>query len=301
MQVVTTPPRIRRRPSNVHKGHAGRVLVIGGSRFMSGAPILTARGALRAGAGLVRVAVPQSVHTIAAGMMPEVMTMSLRETTTGGLAPSALETLRDPLAWADAVVVGPGCAQDEATFELLREIVSTCRSAIVLDADGLNAWAGQFEALKSPSEALVLTPHEGEAGRLLQRHPRDIETDRTGAAMALAQGSGALAVLKGPGTLVTDGRRMYRNGSGGPVLACAGSGDVLAGILAAFLAGGEPASPFEDACVSVYIHGLAGDVAASRASGGESIDRGVLSSEIADGVPEALAQLLEEAGTLHDE
>ncbi len=305
MEIVTTPPRIRRRPSNVHKGRAGRVLVIGGSRFMSGAPVLAARGALRAGAGLVRVAVPQSIHTIAASMMPEVMTMALRETTSGGLAPSAMETLRDPLAWADAVVVGPGCAQDEQTFELLREIVNTCPSSVVLDADGLNAWAGQLATLKSPAKTLVLTPHEGEAARLLQRHARDVETDRTGAALALATGSGTLAVLKGPGTLVTDGRRMYRNGSGGPVLACAGSGDVLAGVVAAFLAAEEPEQPFNGVCAAVFVHGVAGAVAAARVSGrganGEPVDRGVLSSEIADGVPEALSQLLEEAGTLHDE
>jgi NAD(P)H-hydrate epimerase len=171
---------------------------------------------------------------------------------------------------------------------LLRTLPSTIPAPLVLDADGLFAWAGRAQGLATRKAPTVLTPHEGEAGRLLGVGAEAVRSGREAAATRLANLAGAVVVLKGPGTLVTDGSRCFRCSTGGPSLATGGTGDVLAGIVAAFLAAPERpgGDAFGAACAAVHLHGLAGDRAAGTS------DRGVLASEVADAVPRALAAWL---------
>ncbi len=259
---------------------------------MRGAPALTGLGALRAGAGLVRIAVPRSIQGDLAVMLPEATTAGLPETRAGALSYAAREEIESLIPSWDALVLGPGIARGDGTGKLVRKLARTTGLPTIVDADGLFALGTKLERLRERKAALVLTPHEGEAARLLGTTSADVKASRESAAVAIAERSGATVVLKGPGTLVTDGARCYVCTKGGPHLASGGTGDVLAGVVGAFLAG-LPATggePFAATCAAVYAHALAGDLAAGR------LDRGVLASEVADAVPEAVATLLRSAG-----
>jgi NAD(P)H-hydrate epimerase len=265
------------------------VLVVGGSRDLSGAPALVALGALRAGAGLVRVAVPRSVQGIVAGHRMEALTAGLEEDDDGALVPAALERIRALAEEADVVAIGPGAGRAPGTRRLLRSVVTDVRRPMVVDADALFAWNEDLAALGSRREATVLTPHEGEAARLLGTTAEAIRKDRDGSARRLVQaaaGRGAVvAVLKGNRTIVTDGERTHRNETGGPVLASGGTGDVLCGIVAALMASPE-IEAYEATCIGVWAHGQA----ALRVASGR--DRGILASEVADALPAVLATLV---------
>jgi len=283
---IDEPPFLPPRANDANKVTTGRVLVVGGSRSLAGAPAMAGLGALRAGAGLVKIAVPGSIQDLVAGFHPEATTTGLPENPEGGLGTAAIETLRTLVAGWDAVVLGPGAGRHAATLRVVREFALGAQRPLVMDADGLFAWNEQLEALRARSAPVVLTPHEGEAARLLGVTSEAVRTDREAAAMQIARSSGHVAVLKGPGTLVTDGTRMFRNRTGGPVLASGGTGDVLAGIAGAFLAQMETngLDAFESACLAVHVHGAAADLLA------QTIDRGVLATEIAAAVPRALAE-----------
>jgi len=287
MDVITAPPALPDRPHDANKVSAGRVLVVGGSRDMAGAPAMAGLGALRAGAGLVRVAVPESLQRAVASYAPEFTSAGLPEEPGGTLGESALETL-GPMAQAwDVVVLGPGLGRSPGTGPLIRTFTSTVDRPLVLDADGLYAWNERVAELRARSAPTVLTPHEGEAARLLGSTSADIRADRRAAAARLAKESGAVVVLKGPDTIVTDGETLYVNPTGGPVLATGGTGDVLAGAAGALLAqaAAHAMTPFQATCIAVYVHGAAADhVAAGR-------DRGLLATELAGGIPDALAAL----------
>ena len=284
MKRLRSVPRLRARPTDANKATVGRVLVVGGSSSLVGAPAMAGLGALRGGAGLVQVAVPGSIQATVAGFRPEVTTLGLPETRAGGLGASAGPVLRTLVAGWDSVVLGPGAGRAPATVRLLRTFTLAADRPLVLDADGLFAWNRDVKALRARSLATLLTPHEGEAGRLLGVTSDEIRADREAAAARIAEESGAVVVLKGPGTLVTDGQRMYRNRTGGPVLATGGTGDVLAGLAGALLAGrgADGLDPFEAACVAVHAHGEAATTVA------QGRDRGLLATELADGIPEAL-------------
>ena len=250
---------------------------------MSGAPALAGLGALRAGAGLVKVAVPGEIQSTVAGYRPELITQGLPQTRGGALGAGALPVLRTLVADWDAVVLGPGMGRAPSTLSLVRTFTREVDLPLVLDADALFAFRGDLARLKKRKAPTVLTPHEGEAARLSETTSDDIRSDRPAAAGALAEASNAVIVLKGPGTLVTDGARLYRNTTGGPVLATGGSGDVLSGVIAALLASGLDA--LGAGCAGAYVHGLAADKVAGRR------DRGLLASELADGIPDALLAL----------
>lgn len=265
----------------------GRVLIVGGSANMAGAPALAGLGALRAGAGLVKVAVPRPVQATVAGFLREVTTAGLPAGRTGGLGAAAGPIAREMLTGWDALVLGPGAGRAPATARVIRTLSLGAAVPLVLDADGLHAWNERGEGLQKRKAPTVLTPHEGEAARLLGLTSEDIRSDREGMAARLALACGAVVVLKGPGTLVTDGTRLYRNRNGGPVLATGGTGDVLAGIMGALLAQLEAnrTDAFQAACAAVHVHGASADqVAGAR-------DRGLLASELAAKVPEALSGL----------
>ena len=253
---VRRVPRLPRRAVDAHKGSFGTVMVIAGSDSMLGAAILCARGALRGGAGLVRAMLPAALRAPFFVAVPAATTV-IRP------SGSSRTRVRQALAGADAVVIGPGLAVTAASRRLVRAVLQVATVPVVIDADALNAMAPLRAPLPGEADKVIL-PHVGEAGRLLARDREDIQRDRAGSVAELAQRSGALAVLKGAGTLVTDGQRLYQNETGNPGLATGGSGDVLAGLLGALLAQGM--TPFDATCLAVHSHGAAGDLLAERLS-----------------------------------
>jgi NAD(P)H-hydrate epimerase len=281
------PPPLPPRPVDAHKASVGRVLVVGGSLGMAGAPALAARGALRAGAGLVTVAVPRPVQATVAGFLPEVMTVGLSCGADGELDASADEGLRPHLERVHVVVLGPGLGRAPAVEDFVLALARRVERPIVLDADALYALRGRLAELAARTAPTVLTPHEGEAAVLLGEKPGEASAPREAWARRIALAAHGICVLKGPGTLVSDGTRVVRNTTGGPVLATGGTGDVLAGVVAAMLAG-LPATggdAFGATCLAVHLHGRAGDRCAAVRG-----DRGTLASEVADELPNAIAE-----------
>lgn len=261
---MTVPPDLPRLPPRVarsHKGDYGRVLVVGGSRGMAGAAALAGIAALRSGAGLVRVAVPEVVQATVAGFEPSYMTVGLPADEEGRLCAEARPVLRAQLPWATAVAVGPGLGQSAAIGELVCDAYGSCQQPMVVDADGLNALAQRPDLLAPPAGPRVLTPHPGEFARLTGLSIAQVQHDRDGQAAHFAARWGVVVVLKGHGTCVTDGERSFVNPTGNPGMATGGTGDVLTGVLAALLAQGMP--PLAAARLGVYVHGLAGDLAAA--------------------------------------
>ncbi len=225
------------RPPESHKGDFGHVLVIGGSVGKAGAPALAGIAALRSGAGLVTVACPKSVQPTIAAFTPEIMTEPLPETATGALAESALEGIEQLLQGKDAVVLGPGLSRHTETGNLVRKLLPKLNQVkIVLDADGLNAFAGHPQELRSEG-LLVLTPHPGEMSHITGISIAEIQRDRLRIARQVAKDCSAIVVLKGHRTLTASPNgEVWVNMSGNPGMAKGGSGDVLAGILGALLA-----------------------------------------------------------------
>jgi len=260
--------------ADAHKGDAGRVLCVVGSRTMPGAAVLVARAAQRAGAGLVQMGcLDESLLTIVPTGAPEAILLDLSAAVRlrGALGPEAAALLagRDP----HARLFGPGIGNDERARAVLDALLAAETGApLVLDGDALNALDGHPERLRAAAAPLVLTPHPGEAGRLAGRPvPRD-DAGRAEHARELARRSGAVVCLKGRGTVVTDGERVWVNGTGNPGMATAGAGDVLAGVLVAYLAAFRPADGaayprralLDAAALAVHVHGLAGDLGAAE-------------------------------------
>jgi len=258
---ITDIPQPPSRPRDAHKGTAGLVLVVAGSRGMAGAAALVGNGALRAGAGLVRIATPDAALDTVATLAPCCTTAPLPDDG-ACLCAEAAETVLALAEGQDAVALGPGLGRTPAVGSVVRAILEGVGIPIVLDADGLNAIAADAaEVIARARNGLILTPHPGEAARLLGTSAQDVQADREAAAERLAR-LGAVAVLKGAGTVVCDGERLYVNETGNPGMATAGAGDVLTGMMAAFLAAGMPM--FEAAVLAVWAHGRAGDLAAER-------------------------------------
>ena len=242
-----------------HKGDYGHVLIVAGSRGKSGAAVLAARACLRSGAGLVTVAAPASVQSIIAAGVPEAMTEPLPETATGTLARSAADRILALLRSRHVLAAGPGIGTDPVTSEVVRTIVRDAGRPMVLDADALNILSSIGRAtIGSPA---VLTPHPGEAAKLLGITVARVQGDRLGAARTVASDRSCTVILKGYRTLVASADGSVRvNSTGNPGMSTGGSGDALTGIAAAWLAQGL--SPFDSASLATYAHGLAGDLAA---------------------------------------
>ncbi len=254
------------RAPDAHKGKFGHVLVVAGSPGRAGAAVLSARGALRGGAGLVTVACPASIRGEIAVQQAELMTEPLLESSEGWLSAGSAARVQDLLGQCDALAIGPGLGTDPETAKAIRVLTVSARRGTVIDADGLNALALDPESLLQLRDAAaprILTPHPGEAARLLGVTTQEIQADRLAAVRTLAERSGAVVVLKGHRTLVakTDGT-VAVNPTGNPGMATAGSGDVLTGLLAALLARGLDA--FAAARLGVFLHGDAGDRTAQR-------------------------------------
>jgi len=278
------------RPAAGHKGTFGHVLVIAGSRGKSGAAALAAEGADRAGAGLVTIACPASIADVLAVKCTEVMTAPVPDTaehTFGAAAESPLLALARE---RDVVALGPGIGTAGETQGLVRRLVGALDVPLVLDADGLNALGTTPSVLKGRGGASILTPHPGEAARLMGATAAEVNRDRVGAARSLARESGAVVVLKGAATVVSSPEgRIVVNASGGPVLGTGGTGDVLTGVIAGLLAQGL--APIVAAALGVHLHGFAGDRLAARIG-----PSGVLAGEVARELPRA-AQALRRLAT----
>ncbi|HEY5708910.1 MAG TPA: NAD(P)H-hydrate dehydratase [Solirubrobacterales bacterium] len=260
------------------KFSSGQVVVAGGSRGLTGAVQMASRAAIRAGAGYATVAVPADLEAIFEAGQPEVMSVGCPGGD-GCLAPASLKALLRSFERAAAGVLGPGMGRDPGSVELAREAVGAIEVPLVVDADGLNAFAGEVERLAAREAPTILTPHAGELGRLLGRSVEEISARRLSSVREAARAAGAVVVLKGDDTIVTDGERVAVNTLSAPALATAGTGDVLSGIVAALLARGL--EPFAAACAAVLAHARAGRDAAARIGATES----VIATDVIDSIP----------------
>jgi NAD(P)H-hydrate epimerase len=271
-----------RRGSRSTKFSSGQVAIAGGSRGLTGAVQMSSLAAIRAGAGYATVAVPAELEPIFEAGQPEVMSVGCP----GGdscLAPASLKLLLRTFEKAAAGVLGPGMGRDPGSVELARDAAAAIGVPLVIDADGLNAFAGELERIAARRAATILTPHAGELGRLLDRTSEEIGAHRLGSAREAARAAAAVVVLKGDDTIVTDGERVAVNALSAPALATAGTGDVLSGIAAALLARGL--DPFAAACAAVIAHARAGRDAAARIGAAES----VIATDVIDSIPLGIA------------
>ena len=270
------------RGSASHKGTFGHVLIVAGSEGKSGAAALTAKAALRAGSGLVTVACPRSLHDLLEVQCLESMTLPVEETPGRSLATGAALRIVEVAEGCDVVAVGPGIGRDSETVALVHELLDRLPGRIVLDADGLNALAGDLGPLARRAGDTILTPHPGEASRLLGISTDEINADRVSAARRLSQEAGCFVVLKGAATVcAAPSGDVVINPTGGPNLATAGSGDVLTGVVASLV--GQGLAPWLAAAAGVWWHGWAGDCLAR-----EQGSRGTLAHEVADALPRAV-------------
>ena len=275
MDAAELAPLVPRRRPDSHKGDYGHALVIAGSRGKGGAARLASLGALRAGCGLVTAAIPAGLQAGFVSRAMEVMTEGLPETSDGTLAASGLPRLLQLLEGKQAVAVGPGLTTHPETQRLVREVVARARVPLVLDADGVNAFAGSDELLSGRKRPLVLTPHPGEMGRLVGATGREVQSLRLSLAREFARRHACHLVLKGHRTLVaTPSGRVHVNPTGNPGMATGGSGDVLTGLLAGLLAQGIDTTAAAE--LAVYLHGLAGDLAAQQVGEAPLIARDIL-------------------------
>jgi ADP-dependent NAD(P)H-hydrate dehydratase len=257
VQTVSALPLLPVRPADGHKGTFGTVLVVAGSRGMSGAAVLSGSAAVRGGAGLVRVACPADVQAVVASGNPCYLTSGL----TGS---DQQDEYADQVAGltksADVVAIGPGLGKSDAVTALVRQQVLGGDKPLVLDADALNVLSPIPDTLRERGQPTVLTPHPGEFARLLNTSTEQVQANRLNLAIGFAQQWHVVLLLKGQHTIVTDGSRVYVNGTGNPGMATGGTGDVLTGLLAALA--GQGMGAFDAAVLAAWVHGRAGDLAA---------------------------------------
>jgi len=296
-QNVITAPDIAallapRRP-DANKGSFGHVLVIGGSVGKAGAAAMAGMSVLRAGAGLSTVATAKTVLATVAGFHPEVMTEPLEETEAGTISMRALEYDRlDALVHGKTVLaVGPGISRNSETAEFVRAVIGKYKTAMVVDADGLNAFEGCAEKLSGKDHELVITPHPGEMARLTGRSVVEIQRDRLAAARTFAREHHVIVVLKGHRTQIAHpGGEVWVNTTGNPGMATGGTGDILTGMAAGFVAQ-NPTRVFEAVLTAVHLHGLAGDIACESMG-----EHSLVATDLVRALPEAFRRTRSEAG-----
>lgn len=242
------------RKTDAHKGDHGRILLLCGSKGYTGAAALAAMGALRSGAGLVYLAVPVSIYEIEAIKLNEPIVLPLPDED-GMLAESASEHIKQLLPQMDAVLIGPGLGRAAGVFTAVKTVLEQFSGPVVVDADGINVIASHKDILRGRTSHTILTPHPGEFRRMWP-----LTEDRVADAVSLAMDLGAIVVLKGHDTVITDGKACYINPTGNPGMAVGGSGDVLAGIIVSLL--GQGIAPLDAAACGAWLHGAAGDICA---------------------------------------
>jgi NAD(P)H-hydrate epimerase len=282
---VTTPRDfaafLADRTPDGHKGTYGHALIIGGSFGKSGSVAMSGISALRSGTGLSTIATPRSVLTTVASYTPEIMTEPLPETDDGTISAAALGRLAEVVDRKNVIALGPGIGRHPETVEFVRKFVVDCKTPLVIDADGLNAFAGHAETLSGAQRPLVLTPHPGEMSRLTGLSAKEVQQDRVEVSRKFAANHQCILVLKGHRSLIAlpDGT-VWVNVSGNPGMATGGTGDVLTGIIAGMMAQAEDVAMAVRA--AVYLHGLAGDVA--REKMGEA---SLIAGDVIANLPEA--------------
>ena len=281
------PTPLSRRKSNVHKNRFGHVLVLAGSRQMLGAAALTSLAAIRCGAGLVTSGVPQSLNTATQKKVSNaVMTLPLKETSAQTLAFAALKQIKDSYPSYDAIAIGSGLSRNLSTQRLILKIIETSPIPLIIDADALNALCQSLDSLTKTKTLKILTPHPGEMSRLAKKKKNAVEENRKDTARSFARKYHCIVLLKGNKTVVASPqKKVYTNATGNSGMATAGSGDVLTGMIAAFVAQGL--SGFEAAKYGAYLHGKAGDLAAKSKS-----RLAMIAPDIIDCIPAAIKKEL---------
>lgn len=279
-EIVTQLPVLPPRPPDSNKGSFGKVVIVAGSRGMSGAAVLAGSAALRGGAGLVRVAVPAGILPIVASANPCYLTAPLPEDSDGRVSAEAEEPIVQLMDGWDVAAVGPGFGRGPGVASVVHAALRRLTVPLVLDADGLNTLEGNTEPLRQRQAPLVITPHPGEFARLTGKSIAEIQQRRQELAVAFAAENRLILVLKGHRTIVTDGRRFYVNTTGNPGMATGGTGDVLTGLIAALL--GQGLEPFAAAQLGVHRHGLAGDLARDQIG-----EVGMVASDLLTYLPQA--------------
>ena len=246
-----------KRDVNTHKGDYGKLLLICGSRGYTGAAALCALGALRSGAGLVYLAVPESIYEIEAVKLLEPVIFPMPDEG-GMLSVQAVEKIDALLPKMNAIAIGPGLGQSEGTFQVVKHVLQSAKCPVILDADGINVVSKHTHILRDRIAPTVLTPHDGEFLRMGQR----LTEDRCQSAVEAAIHLECTMVLKGHKTVITDGKSCYVNNTGNPGMATGGSGDVLTGIIASLI--GQRLDPLQAAACGAWLHGAAGDRCAQQ-------------------------------------
>ena len=264
------------RSPNTNKGDYGKILLLCGSRGYTGAAALSAMGALRSGAGLVYLVVPDSIYDIEAVKLTEPVIIPIPDDC-GTYSVSSVKAIVDLLQGKDAVLVGPGIGQSSGTEAVVCAVLEASDGPVVLDADGINVLKAHKDILRDRTSPTIITPHEGE----FLRFGGDISDDRLSSAVSFAREYGVILLLKGHETIITDGVTTYLNQTGNPGMATGGSGDVLAGIIVSLL--GQGLTPLEAAACGAWLHGAAGDICAAEIG-----QYGMLPSDIVNVLPRLL-------------
>lgn len=274
------------RPRDTYKGNYGKVYVVAGSTGMTGAAVLTCKAALRSGAGLLKIPVPQSLNTIMETRLTEAITVPVAEFKKGIVGIGDIGKILKTMEESDVIAVGPGSGTSRELEELLRNILENTSKPIVLDADALNSLAKRKELLQLIQSPIVMTPHLGEMARLTEFDIDYINSNRIEVALEFSKKWNAIVVLKGARTVVAGPNgEVYMNETGNPGMSTAGSGDVLTGIVTGFISQGI--DPLKAAVAAVYIHGMAGDIAAEKLG-----EYGLLASDIVKQLPFAIKEIV---------
>ena len=291
-------PELNARKSNTHKGSYGRVLVLAGSPGLTGAAYLCSKAALRSGSGIVTLGVPESLNPIMEAKLTCVMTHPLPETKASTLSNKGKKKIMKLCESHDVVALGPGLSQQPETRELILWLIQNIDRNMVIDADGLNALSDKVNVLHKIKRHAVLTPHPGEMSRLTGLgSAKNVQKERLNTASQFIQSiqkksnnEGKLTlVLKGDKTIVANSRKVYVNRTGNPGMATAGTGDVLTGIIASLI--GQGYDVFDASQLGVYIHGLAGDIAAKKKG-----EHSMIASDIIEYLPDAFIKYNKEKG-----
>ena len=278
--------KIPTRRKDTHKGDFGHVFVLAGSRGLTGAAYLASQAALLSGSGLVTCGIPESLNTIMEIKLTEAMTLPLSETKEGSLALDAEKDILDFTGKIDAVSLGPGLSRNTETQKLVRNLLKKIDKPLVLDADGVISVVGNCDILKKRKNPTVLTPHPGEMASLVGKDVRAIQATRTKTALDFAKKYNIILVLKGHRTIVANPKgSFYINETGNSGMSTAGVGDVLTGMISSFV--GQGIDAFSAAVIGVYLHGLAGDIAAK-----EKGQFSLIASDLLDKLPQAIKEVL---------
>jgi ADP-dependent NAD(P)H-hydrate dehydratase len=281
IKYIRAIPKLKPRPVDGHKGTFGKVAIVAGSVGMSGAAALAGKAALRSGAGLVRVATAKSAQPIVASIDPSYTTIALAEDNEGRISARGINAILDAAEDNDCLAIGPGLGVTNQLKMVIDAVIKQGGLKLIIDGDGLNNLSKIMDWPKRVKSDVILTPHPGEFQRLWKGLCRKkVPSERKRQGVEFAKLTKTIVVLKGASTVVTDGKKVYVNKTGNPGMATAGSGDVLTGVIAALV--GQGLSNFNASVLGVYIHGLAGDIAAKRVG-----QLSLTSVDIIEALPEA--------------